>query len=304
MSSHTNVDTSKLVPLLDADIVVYRVGFAAEKDEPIENVLHSVKVVLAGMSSKFNTPMRELYLTGAGNFRDQVAKTLPYKGNRKGTPKPQYYDEIREYMIKYHNAKLIQFEEADDAMGYRQMEYKGKSVIVSIDKDMKMIPGWHYNFVKEELQYVNKDAANWWFFRQLLTGDMTDNIQGIKGMGPKGAEKLLGDALGDTAKLQEIVASAYKKAYGDDEWASVHDEMAQLLWIRRKREEVCPFLVGSGLGTSTSKLRESEPITSLKSDGESRMGKLIGTCPPCLTTSKSCSMMCLDATLPMDLGST
>lgn len=268
--AQAKIDARKLVPLLDADIVTYRVGFAAKQDEPIENVLHSVKVVLAGMSEQFNSGMRELYLTGKGNFREAIAKTLPYKGNRKDTPKPQYYEEIREYMMKHHGAKLINFEEADDAMGYRQMEMRGNSVIVSIDKDMKMIPGWHYNFVKQSLVYVNKAQANSWFFRQLLTGDMTDNILGIKGMGPKTADKLLEPVLGDVVGMSEVAQREYRKAYGEKEWEAIHDEMAQLLWIRRERDQVCPYLLGRGTGGSTSTPKESELVIYPASDGESK----------------------------------
>lgn len=222
------------------------------------------------MSEQFNSGMRELYLTGKGNFRETIAKTLPYKGNRKDTPKPQYYEEIREYMMKHHGAKLINFEEADDAMGYRQMEMRGNSVIVSIDKDMKMIPGWHYNFVKQSLVYVNKAQANSWFFRQLLTGDMTDNILGIKGMGPKTADKLLEPVLGDVVGMSEVAQREYRKAYGEKEWEAIHDEMAQLLWIRRERDQVCPYLLGRGTGGSTSTPKESELVIYPASDGESK----------------------------------
>ncbi len=297
------VDASKLVPLCDADILVYRVGFAAEKDEPIENVLHSVKLVLRSMTEPFNSKMRRLFLTGKGNFRSEVAKTLEYKGNRKDTPKPQYYQEIRDYLMNVHGAEMINFQEADDAMGIEQMKYKGSSVIVSIDKDMRMIPGWHYNFVKQRLDYVTKDEANWWFFRQLLTGDMTDNIKGVPGMGPKTAEKLLGHLVGDTEAMQRVAIEQYRKAYGEETWQSVHDEMAQLLWIRRKEDELCPYLLRTA-STSTSMQKESESTTSPTSDGESKTESLNGTCQLCLTTSESCSMMCLDETLPMGLGST
>lgn len=270
--SNSRTQSNKLVPLLDTDILVYRVGFAAEQDEPIANVLHSVKLVLKTMSEPFNVDMRKLYLTGKGNYRDKVAKTLEYKGNRKNTPKPQYYNEIRQYLIDVHGAEVIHFQEADDELGIQQMKYKGNSVIVSIDKDMRMIPGWHYNFVKQELDYVDKDKANWWFFRQLLTGDMTDNIQGIKGIGPKGADKLISHLVGNTEAMARVVADEYKRAYGSGvegrSWQEIHDEMAQLLWIRRKEDELCPHVLSTD-STSTSRQKVSKSNTSPTSDGES-----------------------------------
>ncbi len=184
----------KLTPLLDCDLIVYRVGFAAEKDEPIENVLHSVKMVVANALAPFDSKA-ELYISGSGNFRNEIAKTKPYKGNRLDTPKPQYYNEIREYLIKYHKAIPTDGIEPDDMQGIRQYELKGKSCIISIDKDMKMIKGWHYNFVKGEAKFIDGLAAERWFFTQLLTGDPTDNIQGVPKIGPKTADFLYIDEL-------------------------------------------------------------------------------------------------------------
>ena len=236
---------SSLVPLLDADVLCYRVGFAAKKDEPIENVLHSVKKCVLDIMSVFpDADAEHLFLTGKGNFRSRVAKQLEYKGHRKDTPKPQYYDEIRDYLERRFNAEIVNRMEADDAMGIKQYStYKARSVICSIDKDMLMIPGWHYNFVKKELRYVNKDEAYRAFFKQLLTGDMTDNIPGIKGLGPKTAMKLLGDET-DPMKMYAIAQEQYEKEYGAS-WPEVIDEQAQLLWILRSENEGCPFMSGN-----------------------------------------------------------
>lgn len=258
-------DRTALVPLVDADVLCYRVGFAAEKDEPIENVLHSVKKCVLDIMSTFpNAPDERLFLTGKGNFRNKVATQLEYKGHRKHMPKPQYYEEIREYLQRRFNAEVVDGMEADDALGINQYsKYKATSVIASIDKDMLMIPGWHYNFVKKELRYVNKDAAYRAFFMQLLMGDMTDNIPGIRGLGPKTAAKLLGDET-DPEKMYEIAQREYERHYGD-EWRDVIDEQAQLLWILRSETEGCPFMSGSTSawcpkpkGGKRGKVQESE----------------------------------------------
>lgn len=227
---------------------MYRVGFAAEQDEPIENVLHSVKKCVIDILAQFpGAPEHHLFLTGSGNFRKYIAKQLEYKGHRKDQPKPQYYDEIREYLQNRWGAKMIEGMEADDAMGIMQFsKHRSRSVIASIDKDMKMIPGWHYNFVKRELEYIDRTQADRNFFRQLLTGDMTDNIPGIKGMGPKTALKLMGDET-DPDKLYALCCEQYRKAYGDESWLPIIDEMAQLLWILRAEDKGCPYMQ-AGMG--------------------------------------------------------
>jgi hypothetical protein len=53
------------------------------------------------------------------------------------------------------------------------------------------VVGWHYNFVKDNLYYVNQQTASFNFYKQFLTGDAVDNIKGVHGIGPKKADKLL-----------------------------------------------------------------------------------------------------------------
>ena len=63
--------------------------------------------------------------------------------------------------------------------------------VAGIDKDLLQITGTHYNFVKKEITEISEDTANLKLMLQCLTGDRSDNIPGIKGIGPKKAEKLL-----------------------------------------------------------------------------------------------------------------
>lgn len=259
--------SNELTPLVDADILVYRLGFAAAQDEPIEHTLHTVKLYLHNITEPFRQSRAELYLTGKENFRNKVATIRPYKGNRADKPKPQYYELIREYLIGVHGAFVVDFQEADDALGIRQMELRGTSVIVSIDKDLDMIPGWHYRFTDQELYYVDKLSADRNFFKQVLTGDITDNIPGIMGMGPKTAEKILAQA-DDPHGWLDLVVEEYKKGY-KDKWESALNEMMQLLWIRRKQEELCPWVAASSRASPSSNRKASKlpspPTESLES---------------------------------------
>jgi 5'-3' exonuclease len=89
--------------------------------------------------------------------------------------------------------------EADDKLAIRQHElteefkHKDNSVIVTLDKDLDQVIGWHYNFVKKEMYYMEQDEADLRFFKQFLTGDRIDNIQGVHGIGDKKSQKLLED---------------------------------------------------------------------------------------------------------------
>ena len=123
-------------------------------------------------------------------------------------------------------------QEADDAIGIRAYSLgENDYIICSIDKDLDNLRGHHYNFVKNERYYITESQAIKNFYRQLLTGDRTDNIPGLAGIGPKKAEKILKDC-----NTEEELYKAVLKAYKDD--VDYLTEQGQLLWIRRKENEL------------------------------------------------------------------
>lgn len=241
-SESSNVKS--LFPLIDADIICYRSGFACRDDEPVENALHNVKMAMTQILEVFpEAPGYRTFLTGSNNFRKTVATIKPYKGNRKDDAKPKYYNEIREYLLAHWNAELVEGREADDALGCTQWEHKDKSTcIVSTDKDLNMVPGWHYNFVKKELYYVTLDQANRMFFWQMLVGDSTDNIPGIHKIGPKNADKIIAECEEDPDRILDRITSLYQKQYGNG-WEAAFNEIATLLWIQRETGQDCPYLI-------------------------------------------------------------
>lgn len=224
-----------LAPLVDADIITYRCGFAVKEDEPVEYALQTVKTALENILSNFpDAPYHKLYLTGGGNYREKVAITKPYKGNRDPANKPFYYKEIRDYLRDRHDAILVDDMEADDMLGIEQWKNKDRStVICSIDKDLLCIPGYHYNFVKQELQYVPLAEANKNFWKQVVMGDPTDNIVGLPKYGVKAAEKIISSTDGSWMEMYTRVLQEYEAVYRD-EGAAKFKEMATLVWILRE----------------------------------------------------------------------
>lgn len=266
MKKMTEISYKHLRPLIDGDILLYRCGFAADsqvKKEYKENnpgasdeeiaaymaeydytgfALGNAKEVIKEVGKLFDDSNMRVFLTGHGNFREQVATILPYKGNRDPTHKPKYYKEIKQYLIDVWNAEVIHGCEADDALGCAQWAAKDRStVLCTIDKDLDMIPGHHYNFVKKEYYYVGKEYADMRLFYQMLTGDRTDNIPGINKIGDVRATKLLDECKGDLAAFRSVVREKYKEQYGD-QWEQAYHEVGNLLWIRRVEGQECPFL--------------------------------------------------------------
>lgn len=226
---------SNLSTLTDGDIIVYRVGFANRDGEPLNYTLQSVKTVMESIRSTFkDAPEHRVFLTGKGNYRDKLATIKVYKGNRDPNNKPEYYDEIRQYLIDFHGAEIVDGMEADDKMGIEQWKRKDRgTVIVGIDKDMKCIPGYHFNWVKGLFEYQTLAEANKMFWTQVLTGDTTDNIQGIPGVGAKGAAKILAGTDGTWTDMYARVLAAYEAKMGAAGMAAFH-ETASLVWIQRE----------------------------------------------------------------------
>lgn len=232
----------KLCPLIDGDYLIYRIGFAVKDDEPVEYALSTVKRSLHALLDRFNeAPWHRLFLSGKGNFREKIAVTEVYKGNRDPSMRPKYYQEIKDYLIHVHGAEVVDGIEADDAVATLQWQHKDRStVIVRQDKDLNMVPGWHFNPVKEEMRYITLPEANEWFFIQMLWGDRTDNIPGIDGLGEVKSRKLLAPCNREVLKMQEVVKQQYAKAFGDDA-SRRYKEIANLLWMRREEGQECPY---------------------------------------------------------------
>ncbi len=154
--------------------------------DPIENCLHSVKLLTESIIRDSGATTYKIFLSGKNNFRLDICPD--YKAHRP-TEKPVHLAACREYLINKFGAKVVDYMEADDMLGIQQQS--DTTIICSLDKDLDTVPGWHYNWNKNKKYWVDEDQADKFFWIQMLTGDSADNIFGIKGVGPKKAEKLL-----------------------------------------------------------------------------------------------------------------
>ena len=101
-----------------------------------------------------------------------------------------------------------------------------------------MIPGWHYNFRKKEFYEIDESTGYYNLMKQILTGDATDNIQGIKGMGPKTAEKVLKDVPHEF--MLDAVVGTYKLKCGST-WEHDFYKSANLIYIRMNSDDFKPL---------------------------------------------------------------
>ena len=224
--------------LIDGDPIVYRIGYACQtKDKETGLVtadsesftLHSCKVFVRTMIRETKADSYKVFLTGKNNFRFKVRED--YKANRKGAEKPVHYQLIRDYLVKTFKAQVIDGMEADDALALTQTK---DTVIATIDKDLLMVEGKHYNYVKKEWAEVSAKEGEYFFYKQMITGDKVDNIIGIRGLGEKKASKLL-----DTTPRKlwdKTITDLYIKEFEDGYHRAVQN--TQLLWMLQRDRQM------------------------------------------------------------------
>jgi|TARA_R110002126_G_C10460685_1_gene500277 5'-3' exonuclease len=257
--------------LIDGDVLVYSCGFASDirtytcsdgssfqykkeakehcsefhldveaikkrvKAEPVENCLHSVKLMIKDIKEKSEASNHKIYLTGKGNFRHDLPSPYTYKGNRKDTPKPLHYQAIRVYMVSTWDAIITDGQEADDAMGIAQVNSpEGTTTICTTDKDLDMIAGHHYNWNKKENYTIGEFEGILNFYQQILKGDRTDNIFGIKGIGDVKARQILWKMDNEKELSIETQLAYAENGKTPEEWLT----NARLLWIRREEGQM------------------------------------------------------------------
>ena len=249
-----------MIAHLDGDVLVYELGFAADALWAYQHQEKGVDVidpapfdiVLEMMERRIPYIVQEagaddfvMYLTGKHNFRNFIAKTVPYK-QRVGNRPTNYKNTRAMFEIMY---KCVQEDglEADDLIALNL----GDGIAGSRDKDIRQIPGTHYSWElgnqraigphtcdsfgsltlegKKLLGYGDK-----FLYAQILTGDTVDSIPGCPNYGPKKAMAILDNCTTVEECLNAIIPM-YQKCY-QLEWKTVLREQARLVYLARRFE--------------------------------------------------------------------
>lgn len=206
--------------LIDADVYAYQAANGEQRvtdwgegvvsvvmgtlEEGVDFVLKQAQHLL----EKLHADAYILCLTHPKQFRKELLPT--YKGNRG--IKPLLVDPIRDALVENHGGVRRPGLEGDDVMGIFATHptlVPGDKVVVSIDKDMRQIPGSLYNPGKDEHSVISEQEADYVHYTQMITGDPTDNYKGIPGVGPVGAAKILADC-SDHEQCWRAVVTAYE----------------------------------------------------------------------------------------------
>lgn len=226
--------------LIDGDVLAYKCAAAVERpikwDDGDTWTLHAtesetfeaIESWLSFIMEKLEADKAVIALSDSYNFRLDIYPL--YKSNRNDKRKPLTLRPAREYLIEKHGAKLKPNLEGDDVLGILATHptlIKGEKVIVSIDKDMKTIPGLLFNDGKPDdgIVEVNPSTAAHWHMMQTLMGDATDGYPGCPQVGPVKATKILDG----TDDAWAAVVAAYTKAGLTEGDALVQARVARIL---------------------------------------------------------------------------
>lgn len=232
-----------MIVLIDGDLITYPCAASVrDADDGKDVALYRCDDAINRILYELGSTDFELYIRGQDNFRYSIFPD--YKGNRT-KPVPRYLEDCREYLVSNWGAKLCNGIETDDMLGIQQTKYGEESIIASYDKDLKQVPGWHYNFKTGEKFYVSPVMGLRNFYRQVITGDGSDNIPSYDGKmrntTPNFIKKLqapLDDMVEDWEMWNHCMDIYCAPENGDwDSAMAILKRNAQLLYILRKEDE-------------------------------------------------------------------
>lgn len=150
------------------------------------------------------------YMPGI-NFRHKYASSKGYKSSRPS--KPDWYKLwgplIQKRLVERWGFQRVPPEvEADDmvaSIANKLRQYSNIDVVVcGNDKDLHQIPGVFYDYKKNESWYIDEISATRSLYKQVIMGDSTDSIPGLKGYG-----KAKATAIVENEKFNEKSAYLY-----------------------------------------------------------------------------------------------
>ena len=221
-----------MIGLVDADTLLY---YAAHQDSTYEGMKTYMDSKIEDILSASGVDDYMMFLTSRC-FRYDIPSYKKYKGTRKkAVKKPEFYA-LEEYMIQRHKAIRVPELEADDLVLLFQNNLKEETRILSTDKDVLQQAKESFNYNPKEMKIISLDdeQINYNVYHQMLTGDSTDNIEGVHGVGPAGARKILKDC----ESIPETTLNAFMKKYGQQEGMFRYLSTYRLVYMLKTKRDL------------------------------------------------------------------
>jgi DNA polymerase-1 len=195
------------VILLDADIVAYVAASVSQtdidwgndvvtNDEDMDKALYEVDRIITNTQVDLDADKIMVCLTDPEyNFRSDIYPE--YKMNRKDLVKPRLLNAVKAHLAHEYPSFIRPGLEADDIMGIlctrpsllnKQLGKVTEAIMVSIDKDMRTIPGKFFNpdYPERGVLDISVEDANRFLMWQTIVGDRVDGYPGCPGVAEGG----------------------------------------------------------------------------------------------------------------------
>ena len=188
--------------LIDADVLAFEASVIAEDSIEWKEEMWTVHADMALAKARIVNRVEQfkeklqaddivMALTDRANYRRIL--NPDYKSNRSKSRLPIILKQVKKWIIEEMDGQLWPNLEADDVISILATDKKmdEETIIVSIDKDFKSVPGIYYDFNKDETHHVSQEDADRYHLIQTLTGDATDGYSGVPKVGAVTAKRLL-----------------------------------------------------------------------------------------------------------------
>lgn len=216
--------------------------------EPVSYCLGTLKKALENIKKLEGFRKSILLIGGGNNFRSSLPLPDLYKGSRKDMKKPTHLDACRNYLIKYHNAFIINGVEADDVVvGLTQiLTSKGLDCIAwNVDKDFtqSLLPVKYFNPIHQKLITLEggvgelhltktgvKGSGLKWLLLQVMLGDSTDDYSPKQFFSKKYGDKGFYNDFHEIDNLRDLSdkwVTKWRALVGDEITFTTHDGYIQ-----------------------------------------------------------------------------
>lgn len=235
--------TSRIL-LIDGDMVAYRAAAAEEKGMDFGETFvlsadansgrANLDLMVSGWVEALKADHVVMALTDSVNYRKKVMPS--YKSNRDGVRRPMILSAMRQHLIDSYDTKTVPTLEADDVLGImathpKMLKEFTEKVIVTWDKDLRTVPGLHWNPEKDwkdqgkervpVVVKVSVKEADTAFYAQVLSGDAVDGYPGCPNIGKKRAEQIVRNGT-YTFPVEDELRSGPNKGQTRVRWLTKH----------------------------------------------------------------------------------
>lgn len=281
---YVSLQESGMKALIDADLVAYRCAASCEKQGVVTEDFgvacqRADNLIQKQILDPLQATSHKLFLSGGENFRKKILPS--YKANREGQRRPEYLEPLRGWLASVWNTTVTDGTEADDALAIAQTAAEdGTTIICTLDKDLRQVPGLHYSWAIEG----TSTTGNKWekpankalvdeatgllnFYWQLIMGDKADNIFGFDGKARDKIPNFLQD-LRDEMEfashmgIEQDLFDIVREKYSDDTRLLMN---AQCMWMLRYEGQDWLQEIGNQLleksGTGDSGQKEDSTLS-------------------------------------------